>query len=172
MKVNVSPAAYQEKSIIRNLMQFYLYEFSSMGDLEIDATGQFNYRFLDHYWLEPGRHPYLIRVAGRLGGFVLLKRGTYFPHQLESEQQGMQVAEFFVLKTFRRQGVGTKAALDLFPQFPGRWEIAQEPGNHAGQAFWRSLLKAYCGGDFKELFLDNESWHGPVQVFDNSSFAD
>jgi predicted acetyltransferase len=67
-----------------------------------------------------------VRLDRDLAGFALLKRGTYFPGQVDNDGCGMQVAEFFVMKGFRRQGVGTQAAINLFDRFPGRWEIAQE----------------------------------------------
>jgi predicted acetyltransferase len=171
MQVNISAAAYPEKSILRNLMQYYLYEFSLSPETEPDDTGQFQYPYLDRYWIEPERLPYLVRVNGGLAGFVLLRRGTYFPQQLINDHGGMLVAEFFVMKAFRRRGVGSQAALDLFARFPGRWEIAQETSNQAGQAFWWKLISDYCGGEFKEYVLDNDSWCGPVQVFDNFAFA-
>ena len=171
VQIEISAAAYQEKNILPNLMQDYLYEFSQISDVELDDTGQFHYRYLDYYWTEPDRYPFLIRVQGDLVGFVLLRKGTYFPLQLDNDQAGRLIAEFFVMKGYHRQGVGTRAALDLFARFPGRWEIAQEPGNHGGQDFWRNLVSDCCGGEFKEYVLDNESWCGPVQVFDNSVSA-
>lgn len=171
MQVEVSAASYQENSILSNLLQYYLFEFSPISNLELDDAGLFSYPYLDHYWTEPDRFPFLVRVHGELAGFALLRRGTYFSYQLDSDQSGMMIAEFFVMKGYRRQGVGTQVALDLFSLFPGRWEIAQEPRNHAGQAFWRRLISEYCGGEFTEFVLDNASWRGPVQVFDNSAFA-
>ena len=169
MQVNISAAAYPEKSILRNLLQYYLYEFSLSPEIEPDDKGQFQYPYLDRYWIEPERFPYLVRVNGGLAGFVLLRKGTYFPEILGNEQRAMLVAEFFVMKAFRRRGVGTRAAKELFSRFPGRWEIAQETSNQAGQAFWRTVINRYCGGEFKEYLLDNEIWRGPIQVFDNSA---
>lgn len=53
--------------------------------------------FLDHYWTEAGRHPYFIRVDGTLAGFVLIR---------EIAMAYYSVAEFFVMKKYRNQGVG------------------------------------------------------------------
>ena len=169
MQIEISAASFREKNILQNLMQYYLYEFSEIAGLEIDDRGLFSDQYLDHYWNEPDRYPYLVRSQEKLAGFALLRRGTYFPHQLDRDQAGMIVAEFFVMKRDRRQGVGTQVALDLFSRFPGRWEIAQEPNNQIGQAFWRTLISEYCGGEYSEYILDNASWCGPVQVFDNST---
>ena len=76
------------------------------------------------------------------------------------------MAEFFVMRKFRRQGVGSRVARQLFDRFPGRWEIAQKLENKIGQAFWRTLIADYTNGSYREVLLDK---FGPVQVFDNSN---
>jgi predicted acetyltransferase len=166
--VNISEARVEEKTIIQNLMQYYLYEFSEISDLELDDKGRYPYKFLECYWSEDGRHPYLITVDGKLAGFALLRRGTYFPHATSADLQGMLVAEFFVLRDLRRQGIGTRSAVNLFERFPGRWEIGQQASNLPGQAFWRTVIRNYCGEKYDEYDLDNEHWCGPVQVFNNA----
>ncbi len=168
MLVNISEATYQEKNILSNLMQIYLHELSTISALEIEDAGQFPYPYLDYYWSEEDRFPYLVRLDRDLAGFALLMIGTYFQGQVDNVGCGMQVAEFFVVNGFRRQGVGTQAAINLFDRFPGRWEIAQEADNHPGQAFWRKVVGDYCGGEYDEHFLENDHWYGPVQVFNNS----
>lgn len=112
MQVEVSAASHQENSILSNLWQYYLYEFSQISDIELDGTGLFSYLYLDHYWTEPDHFPFLVRVHGESAGFALLRRGTYFPQQLDSDRSGMMIAEFFVMKGHCRQGVGTQVALD------------------------------------------------------------
>ena len=74
------------------------------------------------------------------------------------------------MKNYCRNGVGTKVAFQLFDRFPGHWEIAQEPNNIEGQAFWRRVTGDYCGGDYLEFVLDDSNWEGPLQVFDNSTY--
>jgi predicted acetyltransferase len=168
MIIEVSPASYEEKTILRNLMQLYRYDFSEMDGKAVDNNGLFTYRYLDLYWVEPERFPFLVRVDGQLSGFTLLRKGTYFPELEDQNRIGMMIAEFFVMRKFRRQGVGSQVAKQLFDQYPGRWETAQTPENRVGQAFWRTLIDGYTIGDFREVLLDNEQWHGPVQVFDNA----
>jgi hypothetical protein len=77
----------------------------------------------------------------------------------------MIIAEFFVMMNYRRNGVGTQVAFQLFDRFPGRWEIAQIPNN-----IEERVAGDYCGGDYLELLLDDSNWEGPLQVFDNSTY--
>jgi len=110
------------------------------------------------------------RVEGRLAGFVLVMHYNYFTGEHAADCPWV-IAEFFVMRKYRRQGVGRAAAFQVFDRFPGRWEVAEITSNVGAQAFWRKVIGEYTGGDFAETVLDDESWHGPVQSFDNSRKA-
>ena len=129
----------------------------------------FRFPYLDRYWTEAERYPFISQVDGNLAGFALVRRGSCFPHPSGQNVKGMIIAEFFVMKKFRREGIGTRVAIDLFNRFPGRWEVAQVVNNHSGQVFWRSVIGEYCKRNYEEIELDNQVWNGPVQVFDNTT---
>ena len=67
------------------------------------------------------------------------------------------MAEFFVMRKYRRSRVGTEAARILFRPFPGSWEVRQLEANVAGSAFWRSAIPV----PFEEELRDGR----PVQHF-------
>ena len=46
----------------------------------------------------------------------------------------------FVLRKYRRAGIGTIAARALFARFPGRWQVRQLAMNAAATAFWRRAI--------------------------------
>jgi predicted acetyltransferase len=162
--VLVMPARLEEKSILRQLLELYQHDLSPFDGADLDSHGLYNYRYLDHYWTEASRFPFLFRAAGKLAGFALVRRSSFFP---QFENDCMQMAEFCVLRKYRRQGVGRQAAGFLFQQFPGRWEVPELQANLEGNAFWRSVIHEFTGGRFEELFLDDERWRGPVQIFDS-----
>ena len=95
-----------------------------------------------------------------LAGFVLVNEYYYISKGAKT------IAEFFVLKKYRRQGIGEEAAKQVFNLFPGRWEIGELRGNKNAQSFWRKIIGDYTKGNYKEIELDNERWHGPIQTFD------
>jgi hypothetical protein len=43
--------------------------------------------------------------------------------------------------------------------------VRQKAENQAATAFWRRLIGRYTGGQFEELWLDDERWRGPTQRF-------
>jgi predicted acetyltransferase len=167
MKFEISPASIQEKIVLQNLMQLYLYDFSEIDGDDVDDSGRFTYGFLDLYWIEPERHPFLIRVDGKLAGFALVRQANPLAGEApETGETCMHMAEFFILRKYRHQGIGARAAWELFDRLPGRWEVFEIIENTAAQEFWRKAIGEYTGGDYREYFLDNEQWHGPVQVFE------
>ena len=115
------------------------------------------------YWAEPGRHPFLIRVDGKLAGFALVNARS----RLTGDDGVHDLAEFFVLRRYRRRGVGERAAAWLFERFRGRWEVRQKPENLAATAFWRRVIGRHTGERFEDVLWDDERWRGPVQRFES-----
>lgn len=63
-----------EKPVLNNLMEKYLYEFSQWELTDIGENGSYGYEYLDCYFTEKNRFPYLIKSDGKLTGFVLVRK--------------------------------------------------------------------------------------------------
>jgi predicted acetyltransferase len=146
-------------------MQLYLYDFSEFERFDIGRNGLYENEHLDLYWAEPDRHAFLISVDDQLAGFVLVNSYVC----LEENQGAKSIAEFFVMRKYRRQGIGRIAARGIFDMFSGKWEVRQIRSNTAGQLFWRNVIGEYTRGRFVETLLDNDKWKGPAQSFDCSN---
>jgi predicted acetyltransferase len=84
---------------------------------------------------------------------------------LTGQKDTWVMAEFFIMRKYRRQGIGEYVARQIFNQFPGAWQVGQIYENQSAIVFWRSVINRYSGGDFQEHELNNEIWHGPIQSF-------
>lgn len=156
--VRLVPAEKQDKEVLRQLMELYLYDFSEFTGEDVDRHGRYSYDYLDPYWTEKERHPFLLMVDERLAGFVLV-RG-----KADSGERPLHyIAEFFVMRKYRRQKVGRAAAFLAFDRFPGRWRVSQIDGNLPAQQFWRKVIGEYTGGSYREG--PNESDDGVMQEF-------
>jgi hypothetical protein len=98
------PAAPELKPVVANLLELYAHDFSEFHDLQLGADGRFGYRDLPRYWREPHRHPFVVRVGGNLAGLVLVKRGS----EISGAETVWDMAEFLVVRGYRRRGIGTK----------------------------------------------------------------
>lgn len=161
MQFTIDKVSAEYQDIIKNLMQFYIYDFSEFIACDVEADGLFEpYQQLDTYWKEPNhRFPWLIKAGDKYAGFVLVRLvettdGNYF-----------SIAEFFILKKYRRQGMGAKVAAQIFDQYKGKWQVYQKETNKPAQQFWRSVIDDYTNGMFEE-----KPGEGRItQYFDNSS---
>lgn len=161
MKIEITPASLDDKPLLQRMMEFYQYDFSEYEDSDLDSHGTYGYPWLDHYWGEEGRYPFLILVDKKLAGFVLVNQFNYLPNSEWS------IAEFLVMRKYRRKGVGKAAAFFVFDTFRGVWEVHQIENNVPAQRFWRKIVSEYTGGKFVETFLEDASARGPIQQFEN-----
>ena len=161
--IKITQAILDEKPILRQLLELYEYDFSEFEGTEIGLHGFFGYKYLDHYWTEPDRYPYLIRVNDHLAGFVLVNR-----HGASSEDR-WSIAEFFVMRKYRNLGIGAFAAAFIFDLRPGKWEVSQSAAHPASTVFWRKVIRSYTSGQFEERHGEDKLGTGPYQLFDNSA---
>lgn len=143
------------------MLELYQYDFSEFDGSDLGPMGIYDYPYLDHYWVEPDRSPFLVRVDGNLAGFVLVARFNY----LTGQKDAWVLAEFFIMRKYRHQGVGEYVARFIFDRYPGNWQVSQINENSTATFFWRKVISRYTNGHFQEQLLENEHWHGPVQTF-------
>ena len=157
MRVEVSVAAADEKSILANLLELYAYDFSEISDLQLDSNGRFGYPYLPLYWQESNRYPFLVKVNGNLAGFVLLRKGS----EVSGDENVWDVTEFFIVRGYRRHHVGTKVAHEVWRKFPGLWEVRVAEKNKVAQHFWCRAIASFMGIAVEASVqeINSKSWH-------------
>ena len=163
--VTVVEAPAAQRPVFDRLLQLYLYDFSVFAPIgsshgEVDEEGRFFYPGIDSYWQQDGHIPLLIRADDHLAGFVLVNEWSALGRPLDHV-----VAEFFVLRKYRRARVGERAALLVFRRYPGQWEVPVAWYNPPAQAFWRSVAEELAPVEVEEIAGDGKRWTGPVLRF-------
>jgi predicted acetyltransferase len=154
--IEVVPAALEQKPTLANLLELYAHDFSEFHDLELGDDGRFGYKNLSLYWSEPDRHPFLVRRDGILAGFALVKRGS----EISGDKGVWDMAEFFVIRRYRRLGIGTQTAHEVWRGFPGSWEVRVLQSNVVACNFWERAIAAFTGEstDPAGVEKDGECW--------------
>jgi predicted acetyltransferase len=153
--LEVIPAFARDQRVIANLLELYIHEFTDFLQIPIGEDGRFGYQNLPLYWSEPTRHPFLVRIEGNLAGLVLIKQGS----EITRDPHVWDMAEFFVLRGFRRRGIGTQIALTVWGDFPGRWEVRAMQKNISACKFWRHSISVFADDTASSLFQRNgEPW--------------
>lgn len=103
----IRQATLKEKGLLNKLIFQYLKELYPKASTH-------DYPYLDLYWKEKPRIPYLIYANGDLAGFVLINK--YFVHtEIISDKSA---AEFYILPSFRFQGMGKAAIHQIWIKHP------------------------------------------------------
>lgn len=142
--VILEAAGPADASLLSNLLELYIHDLSAaFPNLELGPDGRFGYSRLPLYWSQPDRHfAFLVRCAGRVAGFVLVTRGS----PAAEDPAVLDIAEFFVLRRYRRSGVGRRAALLLWSVLPGMWTVRASEGNPDAISFWADVIAEFTNG--------------------------
>ena len=163
--VILEPALPTQRDTLANLIQLYTYDFTEqwagLERGEVGEDGRFDdYPYLDSYWSDPDRHPYLIRADGQIAGFVLVNAFSHSGLPVD-----FAIAEFFVMRKHRRGGVGRAAARAVIAPRVGQWELAVARRNTAALPFWRAVAAELAIGPADEIDRDDALWNGPILRF-------
>ena len=153
MKFELFECDIENKEKIVNLMQLYTYELSFYEDETTNFTmlenGLFSMsRYLDLYWEEENRHPYILKCEDKLAGFALVRL---------NEEGIYEIGEFFVLNKYRKQGAGKFMVNEVFKMFKGKWEICTLLKNKNAQEFWRKIVREVSNNTYEENLNQDSS---------------
>ena len=147
------------------MLEFYQHDLSDVWDQDIDLHGEYGY-WLDEYWQGLGSRAFVVTVDSRYAGFALvvprpkLPGGDYWLEQ------------FFIMKKYRRRGIGSAAAYALFDSLPGNWQVGQMSMNINAQNFWRNTIRSYTGAELHETEVNTDAGLSVVQQFATRNLGD
>ena len=147
-----------DRDWIRAVYRDYLSELSVSKSGLFPALGEWPARedeFLAAWFNDSSAHPFVILSDGARAGFALVARPPAFPRRTAD----YRMAEFFVIGSARRRGVGAGAAALLFSRFSGEWEVVEDEYNRAALGFWRRVIGRHTQGRYTESRAAGEVCH-------------
>ena len=163
MKIELIKATIDQKPILANLLELYAYDFTEFCDFDIGDDGFYGYERLPLYWTESTRFPYLIYVDKKIAGFVLVQKGS----PISDDVSVWDISEFFVMKKYKRHGVGTAAALNIWQQFKGPWQVRVLVSNPIANSFWLKAIRKFSAGTPNETKAIIEGEHWIIYTFES-----
>ena len=146
-----------EKSIIRKMIELYLYDFSEYNLADINEHGEYGYDRLDDYWTDNSRYPYIINYKGKKCGFAFVRE------IFEKDEMINNIAEYFIMRKYRKKGIGRYIAFKIFSMNKGKWQINVLDCNKPAIIFWENIIKEHSKNDYR--IIKNIDWDGPVFEF-------
>lgn len=157
---SIVPASPRDLPTLSRLYQLYVYDLSAFTGDRLDEEAWFAAPNLERQLEREDRGAYLFRVGACLAGFALVNRWS--PSGLGTD---WEIAEFFVVRAHRRQGIGTDAARAVIGKRPGIWEVGVMESNAPAIRFWSHALSWPGGRDLERLEGDGIRWEGPIFRF-------
>ena len=154
MKVSLVPAEKYE--YVKNLFQYYIYDMSEYTGWPPYENGTFDVSDsvtgLSDYWNKPNHFPYLIMVDDEVAGFSLVRK---YP----DNDDYFDIGQFFILRKFKRKGVGEKAFKLSVSRHSGKWITRVLPNNLGAKKFWLKVINSIATTEIEvktELYKSTE----------------
>ncbi len=128
----------EDRELLWNLNQKYLYEMTNYYDDELDAQGNLHYGYFEEYFTDPRRKAFFLREGRDLVGFAMIH-----PYSNMGEEPDHVLAEFTIFPVYRRRRLASAAADMIFRRFKGRWEVKYNEKNTAARALWHKAAARY-----------------------------
>ena len=129
----------QDRELLWNINQKYLYEMTNYYDDEMDQLGNLNYGYFDAYFTDPKRKAFFLYDEKKtLVGFAMIH-----PYSYLDDKPDHVLAEFTVFPMYRKRHLAEAASEMIFERFKGRWEIKYNEKNIAAKTLWNKVTKKY-----------------------------
>lgn len=136
--IRLVTALNQDRELLWNIHQKYLYEMTNYYDDPMDEKGNYPYGYFDEYFSDPKRAAYLLYDDNILIGFAMLN-----PYSCIGRNPDHAMAEFTIFPSYRRKHLAFDAASALLKKHPGRWEIKYNEKNLAAKRLWNKVAASY-----------------------------
>jgi len=166
MNIEIILVKKEEKEILNNILQKYLYEFSQYIDVDLNNYGLYNYKYLNDYWIEEKKYAYFIKKDGNLIGFLMINNVPEI-----NLEMNYSITEFFITYKYRRKGIGKYVVNYILEKFKGKWQIKYNPKNEVSKIFWNKIVNGYTKGNYKIITdsketMFNDGTIGEVLIFE------
>jgi predicted acetyltransferase len=142
--LSISKIGPESAVILRNLFEHYLHDMAEWFEIDTKPDGSYSYD-TSQIW-KNGYDAYLAKAGDSLTGFALVGSAAEWLGDIGAHD----VHEFFVLRRFRRSGVGKRMATLLWNERPGQWLVRVLESNEPAVLFWRATISSHSRGSYEE----------------------
>jgi predicted acetyltransferase len=161
-KLELVPVVSANLRVLQQLMELYLHDFSEFLPFDTGPDGRF---VGPSFWRKTRARrnldSFLLQIDNNWAGFVMVAHESW----ITADRNVHDMDEFFVMRKYRRQGVGRLAARRLFERFAGRWEVRVRDENKPALHFWKNAITAVTGGRFEQTNHRSPRWTGRLFAF-------
>ena len=132
------PVRREDRELLWNINQKYLYEMTNYYDDEMDSYGNLQYGYFDAYFTDPKRTAYFIYAEKKLVGFAMIN-----PYSYLNGKPDHVLAEFTIFPMYRRRHYASAAVEMVFRLHKGNWEVKYNEKNPTAKTFGNRVTEKY-----------------------------
>jgi len=133
-----------KKAVLQNLFEHYLHDMAEWFDFDTGEDGRYAYP-VETCWEDEGA-VFIAYSKSIPIGFALVAPAERWT----GDKTGHDLKEFFVVRRYRRSGVGLSFATHLWARNSGPWLVRVYQGNLPALPFWRRAVASYAKNDWSE----------------------
>lgn len=138
MMIEFRPIRKEERQLLWNINQKYLYEMTLYYPDTMDAQGEYHYGDFDAYFADPKRKALFLFHDEVLVGFAMLHSDSYIGREAD-----FVMAQFTVFPSYRKKHFALDAARQILSAHRGRWEIKYNERNVGAKRLWNAVAAPY-----------------------------
>lgn len=153
---SVQIVPFVKKEAMREYFNDYLTELSEFDpDIKFDNYGKPIYKWFEHYWQDKDRYPLYFKVDGEIAGLAMIRELNFMLYD---------IAEFYVLPKYRKDGNAIWFASKLTELFDGEFTFGTRFTNPRAIKFWGKFSKLFDANSY----IDDDIWR--TWTIKNNSF--
>jgi predicted acetyltransferase len=140
--------------VLRNLFEYYVHDMAEWFEIDTKADGSYSYD-TSSVW-NNGCEAWLAKLGDSIAGFAVIGPAVKWSDPIPA----FDVHEFFVIRRYRRHGLGAAMSTRLWDAHPGEWLVRVVEANAVATRFWRTSIATYSSGAYVEQvrIVNNRRW--------------
>ena len=149
-KFRVEKVDRSSDQVLRNLLEHYLHDMAEWFEFDSLEDGSYSYS-ATNFWDE-GFDVFIAYTDLIPIGFAIVGSGERWI----GDKNARDLDEFFVVRRYRRKGLGQFLAEHVWSLYPGKWVVRVFQHNLPALPFWRVAVSGYTDGVYEEDFREVE----------------
>lgn len=136
--ITIIDAKPQQEELYRNLVNLQFHDLSEFrNNFDILEDGRFVWNFPGCFAPDNQyHHPLLILFENKIVGFLI-----FSDFKGKHQEVDFQLVEMFVLKMYRRKGIGKNAIEMIFDKYKGKYHLDVAENNIPALKFWKKYYQ-------------------------------
>lgn len=149
MKFELEKVRKDEKEILKNLLEFYQYDFNIFYNDDLNEKGKFEFINTEKYFDDTENKALFVKVAGKYAGFALVSNNTLYT------DKGKCIEEFWIMPKYRKGMFAIQVLKQLFKLTRGKIEFIVLKENKRWLETLNYLIEKNCNIEKK---VDIKKW--------------